>query len=146
MSDQLTDDRILEIFAKSKGSKGTQLLGFSLIESNIAAGTVKATFMLDDRFENPMGSVQGGFLVAALDEVMTVAVIVKSGLTILAPSLEIKANYIKSVKPGLVEAEGRVVRLGKSVAFLEGTLFNDKGEPAVTATATCLVRPRPQNK
>ena len=146
MADQLTNDRILEIFAKSKGSKGTQLLGFSLIESNITAGTVRATFNLDDRFENPAGSVQGGFLVAALDEVMTVAVIVKSKLTILAPSLEIKANFIKPADPGLIEAEGRVVRLGKSVAFLEGTLFNDEGEPAVTATATCLVRSRPQKK
>ena len=146
MADQLTDDRILEIFGKSKGSKGTQLLGFSLVQSNIAAGTVRATFNLDDRFENPAGSVQGGFLVAALDEVMTVAVIVKSRLTILAPSLEIKANFLKPADPGLIEAEGRVVRLGKSVAFLEGTLFNDEGEPAVTATATCLVRPRPQKK
>ena len=146
MAEKLSDDRILEIFAKSKGSKGTQLLGFSLTSSDIAAGVVRATFNLDGRFENPMGSVQGGFLVAALDEVMTVAAIVKSGLTILTPSLEIKANYIKSVKPGLIGAEGRVVRLGKSVAFLEGTLFNDDGEPAVTATATCLVRPRPQKK
>lgn len=79
---------------------------------------------------------------AALDEVMTVAAIAKSGLNIYAPSLEIKTSYIKPIKPGLIPAEGRVVRLGKSVAFLEGTLFNQNEEVAVKATATSLIRPR----
>ena len=142
MNAELTDERIVEIFNKSKGAPGTRMLGFKVVKSDMSNGVITASFELDSRFTNPSGAVQGGFLVAALDEVMTVAAIAKSGISILAPSLEIKASYIKSVKPGAILAEGKVIRLGKSVAFLEGTLFNQKGDVAVTATATSLVRTR----
>lgn len=142
MSSELSNERIVEIFNKSRGAPGTQLLGFRVTESDIDQGVIHATFELDDRFTNPMGVIQGGFLVAALDEVMAVAAIAKSDIKIFAPSLEIKASYIKSIKPGTVTGEGKVIRLTKSVAFLEGTLFNQEGEIAIKATATSLVRPR----
>jgi acyl-coenzyme A thioesterase PaaI-like protein len=36
-------------------------------------------------------------------------------------------------------ADGRVVHLGKSVAFLEGSLADDDGNVVATATATARV-------
>ncbi len=142
LSDELTDERIVEIFNKSKGSKGTQLLGFKVLESDWATGSIRASFNLDDRFTNPSGVIQGGYLAAALDEVMTVAAIAKSKLTIFAPSLEIKTTYLKAVKPGIVKATGTVLKLGQSVAFVEGALFDQDGSVAVKATGTSLVRKR----
>ncbi len=142
MDTDLSDERIVEIFNKSRGAPGTQLLSFQVTQSIMSEGLIRATCDLDERFTNPMGTIQGGFLVAALDEVMTVAAIAKSGISVFAPSLEIKTSYIKPIKPGLIEAEGKVIRLGKSVAFLEGTLFNQEGQIAVKATATSLIRPR----
>ncbi len=142
MTSELTNERVIEIFGKSRGSEGARLLGFKLIDADLATGATTASFDLDERFANPRGVIQGGFLIAALDETMTVAAIVKSQLTIYAPSLEIKASFIRAVKPGIVKVEGRVVRLAKSIVFLEGTLFDLDGNEAVKATATSQVRLR----
>ena len=65
----------------------------------------------------------------------------KAGPDTLVLSLEIKTSFLKSVTPGDYKVLGRVVKLGKSIAFLEGHLTDNKNNILAKANQTAkLIR------
>jgi len=59
------------------------------------------------------------------------------------PTLELKISFMEAVGPGNVVAEGRVMRWGGSVGFLDGELKDEQGRLIVHATCTVkIVRPK----
>ncbi len=114
----------------------TRYLGFKLTSSDAEAGQVTGVYDGRPEFCNPAGVIQGGFLTAMLDDIMSFSGVLQGGFEKLVPTLELKASFLAPVWPGDIRAEGRVIRAGKRIAYLEGALYNHRGEPAVTATAT----------
>ena len=108
-------------------------------------GHVRMEFTATEQFLNPAGVVQGGFITAMLDDTMGPAAVAQLGPGHFAPTLELKVSFLRPVGPGRLVADGRVVHLGRSVAFLEGSLEDDEGNLVATATATARVvkRERP---
>jgi uncharacterized protein (TIGR00369 family) len=53
-------------------------------------------------------------------------------------TIELKINFIRPVIRGIVKAEGRVIRAGKTVIFLESTVLNAEGKVAAKATSSVL--------
>ena len=51
-------------------------------------------------------------------------------------SLEIKVSFLRPATPGLIIAEAWIERRGKSIAFLEGLIRNEKGDVLARATST----------
>jgi molybdopterin converting factor subunit 1 len=102
-------------------------------------GHVRMEFVASEQFLNPAGVVQGGFITAMLDDTMGPAAIAQLGPGHFAPTLELKVNFLRPVGPGRLVADGRVVHMGKSVAFLEGSLADEEGNVVATATATARV-------
>lgn len=92
---------------------------------------------------NLVGTIQGGILTAMLDNAMSFAIIGELGPEFVAPSIEIKTNYIAPAKPGRILGEGHVVRRGRTIAFLDGQLTDGAGQLLATATATAQIRSRP---
>jgi uncharacterized protein (TIGR00369 family) len=86
-----------------------------------------------------MGTIQGGFLAAMLDDAMGPALFTLLDDGQHAPTLEMKVSFLRPARAGLLIAEGRVVRRGGSVAFLEGTLATEGGDIVATATATARI-------
>ena len=82
---------------------------------------------------------QGGFITAWLDAAMAHAVIHDTDHAQTVFSLEIKVSFYEKVGPGDGRVEGRVVRRGKRVAFLEASLFNAEGKLAAQATSTGIL-------
>jgi uncharacterized protein (TIGR00369 family) len=82
---------------------------------------------------------QGGFITAWLDAAMAHAVIHDTGHAQTVFSLEIKVSFYEKVGPGAGRVEGRVIRRGKRVAFLEAALYNAEGKLAAEATSTGLL-------
>jgi uncharacterized protein (TIGR00369 family) len=68
--------------------------------------------------------VQGGIVATMLDDASAFAAIVKSGLPIYVPTLEFKTSFFAPAMTGLLYAEARCLRLGKTVAFMEADLFD----------------------
>jgi acyl-coenzyme A thioesterase PaaI-like protein len=58
-----------------------------------------------------------------------------AGRPVGVASLEVKVSFLRRVGPGKVVAEGRVIRMGRRVAFLEASLF-DAGTGVLLATAS----------
>jgi molybdopterin converting factor subunit 1 len=102
-------------------------------------GHVRMEFTASEQFLNPAGVVQGGFITAMLDDTMGPAAVAQLGAGYFAPTLELKVSFLRPVGPGRLVADGRVVHMGKSIAFLEGSLADEEGNLVATATATARV-------
>ena len=76
------------------------------------------------------------FITAMLDETMGPAALSLLGPGHMIPTLELKISFLHPVSPGRLVGDGRVVHMGKSVGFLEGSLADDEGNVVATATAT----------
>ena len=62
---------------------------------------------------------------------------------VAVPTLEVKVSFFEAAGPGVVHAEGRVLRWGGSVGFLDGEIKDEKGRLIVHATSTVkIVRPK----
>jgi uncharacterized protein (TIGR00369 family) len=112
------------------------LTPFEIIEAARESGYVKIEFAPQPAFENHFGDIQGGFAVSMVDVVVSMAAYVK--LQQWIPTVEIKASFIAPAKIGNCIGEGRVIRAGRSVVFVEGKLWNANDELAVHATATLM--------
>lgn len=120
------------------------LLGMKVIEVDSSAGRVLIHYDAKPEFCNPMGNVQGGFVAAMLDDAAALAAIVKAGQRIVIPTLEFKVSFLATAKAGRLQAEGRVVRLGRSIAFLEARLMDIDGNLLAVMSATAMPKPMPE--
>ena len=142
-ADTLTDDDILQRFLRTKNQPtGSQTLGFRMVAVSQAEKMVEVAF--DAKAElllNPMKQIQGGYLCAMLDECMSVACMVASGMTAVAPTLEMKTSFFRPGMPGKIKGIGRVVKWGRQVAFTEGELYDPEGRLLAKATGTAIPTP-----
>ena len=116
--------------------------GFHVLAWNAGLREVKAGFTVRREYCHTNGTIaQGGFITAWLDAAMAHAVLHESGHAHNVASLEIKVSFLERVGPGAGTVLGRIVRLGKRVAFLEGDLYNADGKLAAQATSTGMLVP-----
>jgi len=138
-----SDEDLLARFQRSKNQPpSSQTLGFRVIAVNQAERTVEITFEAKGEvMGNPMKQIQGGYLCAMLDECMSVACQVASGMTSVAPTLEMKTSFLRPGMPGPMRGVGRVIKWGRTIAFTEGHLYDGEGKLLATATGTALPTP-----
>ena len=139
----LSDDDILQRFLRTKNQPtGSQTLGFRMLSVSQERMEVEVAF--DARAEllaNPMKQVQGGYLCAMLDECMSVACMVASKMTAVAPTAEMKTSFFRPAMPGQLKGIGRVVRWGRTLAFTEGEIYDADGRLVAKATGTAVPTP-----
>ncbi len=139
----LTDEAILERFRASKNQPtGSRTLGFELLAVRQADREVEVGFSARaDLLCNPMGQVQGGYVCAMLDEAMSVAGMISSGMTHVVPTLEMKTSFLSPAMPGSLRVVGRVVKWGRTVCFTEGELYDAEGRLLAKASGTAIPTP-----
>ncbi|ABI78639.1 thioesterase family protein [Hyphomonas neptunium ATCC 15444] len=136
---RVTDAEMLARFQNSKKRPPcSETLGMRLADLNQDKQWVKMEFDVSPSFANPTGAVQGGFIAAMLDEAMSTAVIIASNVTMTAPTLEMKTSYLRRLMPGKASVEARILKLGKSAAFMEADCFDAEGKLVARATATAI--------
>lgn len=132
-------EELRALIAKMPKPVCAELTPFRILHADGSAGTVKLEFAEQPAFRNHFGHIQGGFAVAMLDAVISLAAFVK--LRQWLPTVEIKSTFLAPAKLGICIGEGSVMKAGQSLAFLEGKLWGADAQLAVHATATALVRP-----
>ena len=139
----LTDEAILARFQRSKNQPtGSQTLGFRIVAVSQAEKSVEVEFdAKPELLLNPMKQVQGGYLCAMLDECMSVACMVASGMTHVAPTAEMKTTFFRPAAPGKLKGIGRVAKWGRTLAFTEGELYDAEGRLLAKATGTAVPTP-----
>ncbi|KCZ45628.1 MULTISPECIES: PaaI family thioesterase [unclassified Hyphomonas] len=119
----------------------TDFVGFELIAFDEKEGWAEAAFCLPAEATNPGGTAQGGFVTAALDEVMSVAGSIVQDGPAMAPTLQMTTSFIRPVPVGVrLIGRGEVVRKGRQAIFTQGVLSAEDGTLLAQATASCIPR------
>lgn len=119
----------------------SQLLGWELIREDPEKGEIEIAFHPNASMTNPHGSIQGGFVAAMLDDAMGPALLVGSQYRFMASTIDMNVSYLKPVRPGRVICVGRVLRLGRAIAFLEAELSDQDGNLLARATSSAIPVP-----
>ena len=88
---------------------------------------------------NPFGTIQGGYLAILIDEMLGTAIgsILEEGEW--AVTAEVKLSYLRALRPAALTGEAHVIRRTRSLAFMEASIANERGELAVAATSTWAI-------
>lgn len=122
------------------------LLGQEILEIDSEKGWVRMKFQPRAECCNPMGNVQGGMVVAMLDDAAAFAAIIKAGERIGVPTIELKASFFAPVRAGVpVFAEGRCIKLGRRIAFMEADLTDAAGTLLARLTTSAVPLPLQAN-
>ena len=122
------------VFDRFEPPPSAKLLGWTLRHIDPSAGTIEIGFTADERFTNPGGSVQGGFLAAMLDDTQGPALFGMTHGEAYAPTIDFNISFLKAARPGQFIGKGRVISLGKTIAFTEAELFDEADELVARAT------------
>jgi uncharacterized protein (TIGR00369 family) len=100
--------------------------------------------LADERFANPVGIVQGGFVAAFADSAMGAAsVTFARERKVFSANAEIKVSFLKPARVGSVlTCTAYVVSGGGRAAFIEAEVTDDEGRMVAKASSTYLLTPR----
>lgn len=129
-------ERAAAMFARFPTPPCATTLGWELLDADPEVGTIRIGFEGHREFCNPAGFIQGGFLAAMLDDAMGPAVLVKTDGAFFTPTIDLHVSFLAPARPGRLVGEGRIVQLGKTIAFLEGSLFDAEGQLVARGTAS----------
>jgi len=98
----------------------------------------------DERFANPAGVIQGGFIAAFADSAMGAAAVTSvQGRRVTVANAEMKISFLKAVRPGdELECVAEVISGGSRVAFLEASVTGPEGLLLARVSSTYLIRDR----
>lgn len=118
-------------------------LGLICLDKSVPGRTVWQ-MRADERFLNPAGIVQGGFLGAMLDSAMGAsAVSALEGQKAFVSNAELKVSFLRAVREGdVLTCTATVSSRGRTVMFLEGTVINNEATEVARATSTYIVKER----
>ena len=88
-------------------------------------GRIVMSLTLEEKHMNPNGVLHGGVLTTLLDEATGAAIVTVRGIEVMeeAPHATVDMNvvFVSGARPGdELVVEGRVLRVGRSIAFAEG--------------------------
>jgi len=113
-----------------------RLIGFEA--SEIAGGRAVVTLAAGPQHANPMGTLHGGILCDIADAAMGLAF-----ASTLAPgesftTIELKINFFRPVWEARLRAEGKVVRRGSTIGYVESEITDENGRLVAKASSTCM--------
>jgi uncharacterized protein (TIGR00369 family) len=119
-------------------------LGVTCVDKTVPGRSVWQ-MVADERFENPAGLIQGGFLGALADSAMgAAAVTFAQGRRVSVANAEMKVSFLAPVRGGAsLRCEAIVVAGGSRTAFVEATITDEAGRLVARASSTYLFRDRP---
>lgn len=120
-------------------------LGMRCVDKSVPGRTVWR-MVADERFANPAGIIQGGFIGAMADSAMGSAAVTfarGSGRKVFASNVEMKTSFLAAAKVGSVlDCTAVIISGGARVAFAEAEVVDDGGRVVARASSTYLFTER----
>jgi uncharacterized protein (TIGR00369 family) len=100
--------------------------------------------LADERFANPVGIIQGGFVAAFADSAMGAAsVTFARERKVFSSNAEMKVSFVKPARVGsLLTCTAYVISGGNRAAFIEGEVTDEDGRLIAKASSTYLLTAR----
>jgi uncharacterized protein (TIGR00369 family) len=100
--------------------------------------------LADERFANPAGIIQGGFLAAFADSAMGAASVTHNReAKVFSANVELKISFLAAAQVGtMLTCTARVISGGSRATFVEADVVDDGGRLVAKASSTYLLTPR----
>jgi uncharacterized protein (TIGR00369 family) len=112
-----------------------KMLGGRVVNLDPDGQTCSMEFNISTDFCHSVDVVQGGFVTAMLDAVMSHAIFGLDDGIINVSSLEIKTSFLEPTRAGKIIAIGKIIKAGYKIGFMEGQLYNANNELTATASS-----------
>jgi uncharacterized protein (TIGR00369 family) len=118
-------------------------LGLVCVEKS-TPGTTVWQMRVDERFLNPAGILQGGFISAMLDSAMGASAVTGLGdRRAYVANTEMKVSFLRSARAGdRLTCTATVLKPGSVVSFVAARVVDDEGRLVATASSTYLIKDR----
>ena len=103
------------------------------------SGVIEFYFNANESHTHSDDIVQGGFVAGMLDAAMAHVVFCVLDRVVILATLEMKVSYLDIARPGKLTARGWVLRMGKTISFLESDLTAADGTLLAKATSTVRI-------
>ena len=113
------------------------LYGLEVLE--IGAERARGRVAVRDEVRQPFGLVHGGVASLLLDGAMGRAIVRTLAEGEMCATVHLSVQFLAAAPLTTMRAEGRVVKRGRSVAFLEGEVVGDDGTLVARATGTWAI-------
>lgn len=113
-----------------------RLIGFEVKET--ADGRAVVSLVAGQQHANPMGTLHGGILCDIADAAMGMAF-----ASTLVPgesftAIELRINFFRPVWEARLQSEGKVVRRGSTIGYVECEITDEGGRLVAKASSTCM--------
>lgn len=116
-------------------------LGGTFLAFDKEAATLRVRFPVEERFQNPAGFLQGGVIVAAIDNAVG-----PLSYLVAPPSVtsQMDTTFLRPVTPAdaFIEVEARFVERSGRQLVLDARVTNPAGQTVALARATCVITDR----
>ncbi|HXF51000.1 MAG TPA: PaaI family thioesterase [Dehalococcoidia bacterium] len=108
---------------------------------HVSSGEGRALFELavEPDLLNPNGVLHGGAVYTMVDYSMGAATMSVVGPGQYCATIEIKMNYLASVRGGVLRCDTHVVKKGRHIVFLASEVRDDAGRLVATATGSFMI-------
>lgn len=111
-------------------------LGYAFVSIDRDRKRMTTTFDGAPHLLNPRGGVQGGFLIAMLDDAMGSMIVALTDGKYGPASVDIHAQFLRPAGIETLRCEAELVHMTRNSAFTRATLYNAAGEIVATASQT----------
>ena len=104
------------------------------LEFSYTEGNCSIQFPVDDFLFNPQGSYHGGMLATVMD--ISMGHLIKNTTGSAGITLEMKNQFLRPLTLGPAKCQGKFIRQGRSISFLESNIWDVNGKIAAHGTST----------
>jgi uncharacterized protein (TIGR00369 family) len=105
---------------------------------SIDIGAARVELEVREYHLQPLQLVHGGVLATLIDTATFWSVFLNLPEETGMVNIDLKLNYLKSVKEGLLTAEGRRIKSGRTISYAEASVRNADGEIIAHGTSTLM--------
>ena len=116
-----------------------QLIGFRI--TSVEAGRVEVELEAGPQHSSPPGTLHGGVLCDIADAAMGMALFSLLDEGRAFATVELKINFLKPVRTGLLTAVGTVVKQGRTISLCRCDVTDEQGSLVAHATCTQMTLP-----
>lgn len=115
--------------------------GRTFVIEDVGHGSARLRLLFHERHLRPGGTLSGPSMMALADVALYVALLGAIGPVKLAVTTNLTINFFRKPAPRDLLAECRYMKIGRSLAVAEATLFQDVGEAVAHVVATYSIPP-----
>jgi uncharacterized protein (TIGR00369 family) len=116
------------------------LMHLGIVTEELGEGRARLSIPVDTQLTNSMGTVHGGVIMSLLDVALCTAARTLHPDSIGAITIDMSTSFIGGGSGGMLLAEARVMKDGRSMSFVEAEAKNLDGSLVAKAIATVRVR------